>query len=59
MIYYPEPRFFRPSADHRLSIDDELERQLQDELTAPSREIIGNMDTGSIVSGRRKRDTIG
>lgn len=36
-------------------IEDELERQLQSELLAPSREIVSDIDTGNILSGRRTR----
>lgn len=36
-------------------MEDELERQLQSELLALSREIASDIDTGNILSGRRTR----
>ncbi|KAJ5504596.1 hypothetical protein N7463_007470 [Penicillium fimorum] len=37
------------------AVEDELERQLQAELLAPNREIVSDIDTGNILSGRRRR----
>jgi len=35
--------------------DDELEKQLQDELMQPTQEIFGDVDTSNIISGKRSR----
>ena len=37
------------------AVEDELERQLQAELLAPSREITSSVDASNILSGRRTR----